>query len=392
MSIFKLPDLGEGLPDAEIRQWHVAVGDEVAADQLLVSMETAKAVVEVPSPQSGTIIKLYGTPGETIQTGAPLIEFLSSHLSKQDAPQEASTVAGKLEISHEIIDEPAMGIGSHRTLEKPKAASIKATPAVRQLAKQLGVDLAKITPKHPNGMITAVEVEHAAQPVAPSSTPALHAPLPDATQAPIPLKGATRAMAIAMTQSHQTIVPATLFDDADIVCWPEGTDITVRLITAMISACSAQPRLNGWYQTEPMAFIPAGSVHLGLAVNTEEGLFVPVIHQIETISSTALRDQINTLKAQIKNRTLPAEQLKGHSIMLSNIGTVAGRYATPIIVPPAVAILAVGKIYTQVVLDPKTHRMENHRFLPLSLTFDHRCVTGAQAATFLGAFIKSLEE
>lgn len=389
MTIFKLPDLGEGLPDAEVREWHVKVGDEVEIDQPLVSMETAKAVVEVPSPHRGKIVKLFGNPGDVIDTGAALIEFLLVNNSAENthntqntqanqhkpATDNSSTVAGKIEAGNEVIDEAS--VLSSPNNKTGLSNNIKVTPAVRALASKLSVDLACVKPTGPNSVITANDVQNASL---------TQAQIGDAE----PLKGVRRAMAATMTQSHNEVAPATLFDEADIHTW-DNQDTTVRLITALVTACKAEPSLNAWYDSKNNTRRVSKSINLGLAVDTEEGLFVPVIKNIDTADMSTLRDHIETIKSQVKARTIPQDQLHGNTITLSNIGTVAGKFACPVVVPPTVAILAIGRIFNTVKLTADNN-LENHKIIPVSLTFDHRCVTGGEAARFLKAFIASLEK
>lgn len=387
MSIFKLPDLGEGLPDAEIREWHVKVGDEVKVDDPLVSMETAKAVVEVPSPQSGKIVKLFGEAGDTIDTGGSLVEFSSDTQTKATTQEsktkedKSSTVAGKIEEGDEVVDEISSVslIASKNPASKKTSSNIKVTPAVRALAKKMGVDLSCVKPTGSNGVITADDVKAASQ---------TQAEIGDAE----PLKGVRKAMAATMTQSHSEVAPATLFDEADVFNWGKDNDITVRLIRALVTACKAEPSLNAWYDSNNNTRRVSKNIHLGLAVDTEEGLFVPVLNSIEKTAPNSLRDLIETIKSQIKDRTIPAEQLRGNTITLSNIGTVSGKFACPVVVPPTVAIIAIGKIYNTVKLNKEDNStLENHRTVPISLTFDHRVVTGGEAARFLKSFIADLE-
>jgi 2-oxoisovalerate dehydrogenase E2 component (dihydrolipoyl transacylase) len=368
MTIFKLPDLGEGLPDAEIHEWFVKVGDVVKADDPLVSMETAKAVVDVPSPQAGKIAILHGKPGDVIKTGDPLVSFES------DAPRaDQGTVVGNLEESTDV-SEDIFTIGSGQS----KTNAIKATPHVRHLAKKLGVNLATLQGSGEHGVITQKDVEQAAQP---------QTRMPEGFE---PLHGVRRAMQQSMLKSHQEVVPVSIFDKVDIQHWPQDADITVRLIRALIAGIQAEPALNAWFDTQHCARKCFSSLHLGLAMDTDEGLFVPVIHDAEKLNAQQLREQINIFKQSINNRSIPKEQLQGHTLTLSNFGKFSGKFATPIIVPPTVAILAVGRLYENVV--SQKGQFEAHRFLPLSLSFDHRAVTGGEATRFLGAVMQALQE
>lgn len=368
MNIFNLPDLGEGLPDAEIHEWFVKEGDTVAADQPLVSMETAKAVVDVPCPQSGTISKLFGKPGDVIKTGDPLVAFVSEKAA------DKGTVVGNLEESNEV-SEDNFTIG----VQHAGRSRVKATPAVKMLARKLGVDLNTLRGSGEFGMITREDVQVQAD---------------KNTQIPVgyePLRGVRRAMLNSMVQSHAEVVPVSIFDEADIHCWKPGTDITVRLIRAIIDAAEKEPALNAWFETKHGARQCFKEVHLGLAMDNDEGLFVPVIHDAAKRSDVELRQMINDFKTSVGNREITADKLKGATITLSNFGKFAGRFASPIIVPPMVAILAVGRLYQGVVA---THdgAVEAHSLLPLSLSFDHRAVTGGEATRFLGAIIKSLQK
>lgn len=379
MSIFKLPDLGEGLPDAEINEWHIKEGDVVKTDQPLVSMETAKAVVDVPSPQDGKIIKLYGQAGDIIITGAPLIEFESATKTETIA-EDSGTVVGNIESTGQTVKEDFI-IGKQQ--KKAATGRVKATPAVRALAKKLGVDLADVTPSGANGIVTKQDIEQAGQQTGGSAA---------ATNAAggEPLRGVRRHMATAMAQSHAEVVPVTLFDDADIHAWAKGSDITARLIQAVIAACLAEPALNALYDGKAMTRYPQADVNLGLAMDTPDGLFVPVIKAAQKKDAAGLRESINTYKQTVRSREVPQDDLKGASITLSNFGNFAGRYASPIVVPPTVAIIGVGKLREDVVAD--NGKPAVHRIVPLSLTFDHRAVTGGEATRFLGTMIEHLQQ
>ena len=366
MNIFNLPDLGEGLPDAEIHEWFVKEGDTVSLDEPLVSMETAKAVVDVPCPQSGVIAKLFGKPGDVIKTGEPLVEFAADETLRVDK----GTVVGNLEESTDISDDHFI-IGSGRS-----SARAKATPAVRLLAKKLNIDLNALTGSGIHGLITREDVQHAAD---------QQAKPPEGFE---PLRGVRRAMLNSMVLSHRDVVPVSIFDEADIHAWKPQTDITVRLIRAIQQACSIEPALNAWFDTPHSARQCMTPLHLGLAMDNEEGLFVPVIHDVAQHTDGGLRKTIDDYKQAVRERTVPAEQLKGATFILSNFGKFAGRFASPIIVPPMVGILAVGRLYEGVVSEKGNIVM--HRLLPLSLSFDHRAVTGGEATRFLGAVMESL--
>ncbi len=373
MKTFKLPDLGEGLPDAIIREWYVKVGDSVEVDQLLVSMETAKALVDVPSPEAGKIEKLFGEPDDTIETGQPLIGFEGEEEAEEEV-KDTGTVVGAIEESNAVLEESAVGVTAARTA----ATRVKATPAIRALAKKLDVNLADITPK--GSRITAEDVEAAAKGGVDK------ADLEDMeTLSPV-----RRAMVLSMTQSHQQVVPVTLSDDADIHAWPKGENVTMRLIRAVSHACQAVPILNATFDGKNSAYRLNDAVNLGIAIDTEHGLYVPVLKDIANQSDKQLREKLELLKTQAQEKSIHQEDLHGATIVLSNFGTFAGRYASPIIVPPTVAIIGVGRIRDAVVAAEGKPAV--HRIMPLSVTVDHRIVTGGESARFLKVLIDALSQ
>lgn len=395
MKTFYLPDLGEGLPDAEIVEWLVKEGDELTLDQPMVSMETAKAVVEVPSPYTGKLVKCYGQACDVIQTGAPLADFavagdsdeLTSSADKeapaQTTRQDSGTVVGNVEAGNEVLQE-AVSVGDY-----------KMTPAVRALAKKLKVDPAWCTPSGKGGVITAKDVKKAAESGQVRSAAAPKpAPTAKASAAAVPsgqwepIKGTRRTMARAMAESHQQVVPTTLMDDADIQAWASNEDITARLIRALWVGAQTEPGLNAWFDGQQGQRLVHRSMHVGVAVDTPDGLMVAALKDVDKKDRQALRQDINRLRDNAINRTIPADELKDFTIVLSNFGKFAGRYATPVISPPCVAIVAAGKLRHEVV--PVLGGMEVHRMMPISLTFDHRACTGGEAARFLQAMLADL--
>ncbi|MGH8581459.1 MAG: dihydrolipoamide acetyltransferase family protein [Gammaproteobacteria bacterium] len=368
MRLFKLPDLGEGLVEAEIVQWHIAEGEEVKRDQPLVAVETAKAIVDIPSPETGRIVRLYGQTGDILHIGDPLVEFDTGEPTSKAA--DAGTVVGRVETGRTVMIEPPATVGR-------AATGAKTTPAVRALAHRLNVDLSIVTPTGPDDTITAADVQRVAKILAEVG------PLE-------PLRGARRSMARAMAQAHAEVVPVTVCEDADIHAWKADEDVSLRLIRALVAGCKAEPALNTWYDGQNLGRRVLNKIDLGIAVDTPEGLFVPVLREVGTRDRADLRSGLNAIKQAVKERTIPPEELRGYTIILSNFGTFAGRYADPVVMPPTVAILGAGKIRPAVV--PADGQPQVHRILPLSLTFDHRAVTGGEATRFLAAVIMDLEK
>ncbi|MCC8362770.1 2-oxo acid dehydrogenase subunit E2 [Lysobacter sp. A6] len=450
---FLLPDLGEGLPDATIVEWYVKVGDTIKLDDNLVSMETAKAVVDVPSPVSGKVLKLAGGPGDIVITGAVLAEFeidpsmpqraegqdtghhhgppkgAGAHVSEDkvvasdeggvitetDAPapkaerEDSGTVVGAMQSSDAVRAEAASSVGG-----------VKAVPAVRALARKMGVDIARVRATGPDGVVTMQDVKNAAADgsaragaaapapraaAAPAAAPAQAAaqrttvsqagkpmrtqpPGVQATGQPEQLKGVRRNMARVMADAHAKVVPTTLSDDADIHAWAPGNDITGRLVRSIVAAAKAVPALNAWFDGDNLTRTLHPHVDIGIAVDTDDGLFVPALRNADVLDARGVREAVNRLRTQVEDRSIPMSELTGYTISLSNFGMFAGRYATPVIVPPCVAIIAAGKGRHQ--MTPVMGGFESHKVIPLSVTFDHRACTGGEAARFLKAMLDDL--
>jgi 2-oxoisovalerate dehydrogenase E2 component (dihydrolipoyl transacylase) len=364
MRAFVLPDLGEGLEEAEIVSWHVTEGDHVVADQPLVSVETDKAVVEVPSPWSGRIARLFGAKGEIVKVGAPLVEFA------EGVEEDTGTVVGELEREAASPARP----GGQAEPARPQAVQV--LPAVRALARKLEVDLSLVQPTGPGGVITRADVERAAKSLA-EAGPAE------------PLRGMRRAMAQRMAAAHASVVPAGVTDEADIHDWPKGEDVTIRLIRAIAAACKAEPSLNAWYDAEGGQLRTLERIDVGIAVDTEGGLIVPVMRNVAAREPRDLRAGLDRLRADAAARAIPPEELRGATITLSNFGMIGGRFAQLVVVPPQVAIVGAGRAEERAAVHQG--RVEVRRILPLSLTFDHRVVTGGEAARFLKALKADLE-
>mgnify|MGYP001556977147 FL=1 len=207
---------------------------------------------------------------------------------------------------------------------------------------------------------------------------------------PEPLRGPRRAMAQSMSASRDSVCACTIFDDADIHGWLPGQDITARLLRAMAAGCGVEPALNGFYDGDALSRQLEARVDVAIAVDTPEGLIVPVIRGVEQKDEAALRDDLNRLKTATRERTVKPEDMRDFTITLSNFGMLAGRSATPVVVPPTIAILGSGGIQHDVV--PVLGGIEVHRRIPLSLTFDHRCVTGGEACRFLAAVKEDLQK
>jgi pyruvate dehydrogenase E2 component (dihydrolipoamide acetyltransferase) len=247
---------------------------------------------------------------------------------------------------------------------------VKAAPAVRKLADGLGVDLTTLTPSGKGGVVTAADVHAAASEKNMSANDDEH------------LRGPRRAMAKAMAQAGRHVVRATVTAEADVSNWQPGEDIMVRLVRAITAACARSPMLNAWFDGEALSLKQQEDVDLGIAMDTPDGLFVPVLRNANHLEQNEIRAALDDLKRQVSARSITPTGMEGASITLSNFGSLGGIFAELVVMPPQVAILGAGRIQ---------RRSGNKARMPLSLSFDHRAITGGEAMQFLNAVIGSLE-
>ena len=381
MKTFCLPDLGEGLQEAEIVAWHVGEGSRVVLDQPLLSVETAKAIVDVPAPFAGLVMRCHAGVGDIVPLGAPLVD-----IDEDAACSDSGTVVGHVEPVRPAAGAAAPGVVFERKTA-PDGGVVRAMPAARLLAARLGVELSAVTGSGPDGVIVLADVEAQAgrQAPAPVAAPSVAEP-PEHYER---IRGPRRAMAQSMGRAHAEVAAVTLVEDADIDAWPADSDTTLRLIRAIVAACRAVPVLNGWFDAASLSFRRRDTIDLGVALDMDDALFVPVLRDVGARSEADLRAGIEAMKRDVKNRSLAPEELRGHSITLSNFGMVAGRYASPVIVPPTVCIVGAGRIRPQPVAVGESVGV--HRVLPVSLTFDHRAATGMEAARFLRVLVADLQ-
>ena len=466
MKIFNLPDLGEGLAEAEIVRWHVNTGDHVKADDPMLAVETAKAIVEVPSPFTGVIKATHGKPGDTVATGALLVEFEAdappantpgprattspaaalgttmlgaaalAHGTSAATPAaraiDSGTVVGSMPTSDEDFieaDSSNTGADARANGHATAPGHVRAVPAARALAQRLSIDITQIRGTGRGELITVDDVlrmttvanaarhtpgerwTNATTPHGRSATDTVgsqrnmasgtasqHSPQEPGTAHSLPpppegerLRGPRRAMAQSMALARDTVAGCTLFDDADLHDWHAEQDITSRILRAIAAGCAAEPGLNAWFDGEALIRRLLSQIDVAIAVDTPDGLIVPVVRNIGGRPVAQLRADVDRLKRSTHERTVRPEDLRDFTFMLSNFGMIAGRYATPVVVPPSVAILGCGRLSHDVIAT-RSGNIEAHLRMPLSLTFDHRCVTGGEAARFLAAVIQDLQK
>jgi pyruvate dehydrogenase E2 component (dihydrolipoamide acetyltransferase) len=378
---FKLPDLGEGITEAELRKWLVREGDQVAEHQGVAEVETDKAVVEVPSPRRGRVVRLNQAEGAIVKVGDILL-----------------TIAGEEESLHEERPRPAGIVG---TLPEPEAAAPRteplATPQVRALAREMGITLEGITGSGPRNSITREDLLAAAQPAQGGADD--FGPVER-----IPLRGLRRTIARNLIQSQRMTAFVTAMEEADITdLWElktreepglieKGTHLTILpfLIKAVQHAIVGHPLLNASVDEEGGELVLKRYCNIGIAVDTPEGLMVPVVRDVAKKSVLELAEELHKLGERARSRTLTLQELKGSTFTITNYGHFGGTYSTPIINYPDVAILGCGRIADRpwVVKD----EIKIRKTLHLSLTFDHRITDGADAARFMAKIVGYLED
>ncbi|HED53210.1 MAG TPA: 2-oxo acid dehydrogenase subunit E2 [Phycisphaerales bacterium] len=419
-NIFLLPDIGEGLQEAELVKWLVEVGQHVEDGQDIAEVETDKALAEIPSPRDGVIKELLGEPGQMIQVGDPMVVFEGGPDSapKNETPEPAALTDPGAQPEAEQDQGTVVGkVGDELVGVSAPAGKALATPAVRRFARDKGIDINTIKGTGLGGRITRKDVENAlaghrpmAKPAPSVSTP-MPAPAARRKVTPIPagqetitvpFHGIRRKIAERLRESVDRAVHFTVMDEADIT---ELTSLRKKLAAASGERVSPLPfiasaicnvlsrdefrSLNATVDDDKHEITQHRAVHLGIATDTDNGLMVPVIRDCDALGVLEVGREVTRVAASARDRSIPRNELMGSTFTLSNVGSHAGRFATPVINYPEVGILAAGRAREGVVVKNSTFRVG--LVLPLSLACDHRVVDGATAALALSEMIKLLE-
>jgi len=403
---FKFPDVGEGITEGEIVRWLVKEGDKVNENDNMVQIETDKAIVDIPSPKSGVILKIHFNEGETVKVGETLVtigEKGEKISTKKEQSKKSVSVVGELEeaTDKEVYEKKPEIVSQIRT-------DIKALPRVRRLAQKLGVDIMKIKGTGENGIILEDDVINASRKITEISKVEIKE-RPKVKKKydmwgyleRVQLKGIRKTIADNMMRSFHGVAPVTSMIDVDatelwklrekekVLAEKQNIKLTLfsYIIKAVIEGLKKHPYLNSELQDDEI--ILKKYYNIGVAVDTEYGLIVPVIKRAETKSLYEIAKEIVELAGKVRERKADLMDLKGGSFTITNYGSIGGNYGTPIINPPETAILGVGKVFDCAVLI--NNKFENRKILPLSLTFDHRILDGAEAARFLVTLQEYLE-
>jgi pyruvate dehydrogenase E2 component (dihydrolipoamide acetyltransferase) len=406
---FRFPDVGEGIHEGEIVRWLVHEGDQVRPDQPLVEVETDKAVVEIPAPSAGTILRLAVSAGEKIQVGEVLVVIGEAGERTSSVAPASVSVVGSLDMATTELPPSPEAAQASRTASAAQPQRVLAIPSVRKLARDLDVDLTQVTPTGPHGRIRREDVLHAAQrrsvPPAPPAAPVTPPGLERDQHGPVeyePLSALRRTIAQAMVTAATTAVAVTTTDDADVtelVALRERSNAAAAehnvrvtllpfIMKALVAALQQHPRFNASLDEAQSRLVLKRYYHLGIATDTTEGLLVPVVKDVDQKSMMTLATEVARLTDLARTRRIPLTDLRGGTFTISNYGAIGGIFATPMLHSPEVAILGVGKLLQK----PVVHGGEVviRTILPLSLTFDHRALDGAEAQRFLNELIAYL--
>ncbi len=345
-SSFKLPDLGEGLTEGEVARWLVAEGQEIAEDDPLVEIQTDKATVEIPSPYAGTVLRILVAEGEIAPVGTELVVI-------GEPGEEMPTLAVAAPASRPLSQAPVL-----------EAGRVQATPVVRRIAQELGVDLAGVAGSGPGGRITEDDVRGAASGATSEGRRE-------------PLRGVRRVIAEHMARAHREVPPVTWVEECDFEAVPPD-----RLLPTVVKACADSlvefPELNARFDGDAIVYLDRYDI--GVAVQTDDGLVVPVVRAANEKSVDELGTEIASLAEGARTGSLAADDLRGSTFTVTSAGKLAGLFQTPIVNHPEVAILSIGRVAPRAaVVDGE---IVVRRTGTVAITFDHRVVDGARAAAF----------
>ena len=363
---FKLPDLGEGLTEGEVARWLVSEGDEVAEDQPLVEIQTDKTTVEIPSPAAGKVAHILVEEGKVVPVGTVLVVIGEDGAKPSEQPH-----------AQELVAKPDTPRG--QTPGQVSRGRVRATPLVRRLAQELDVDLETLTGTGPQGRVTEADVRGAA-----GSERLTPGQVQEGRREP--LRGVRRLIAEHMTRAHREVPPVTWVEEADL----SGIDLKL-LVPTVLKACAEAleefPELNARLDGDGIVYLDRYDI--GVAVQTEDGLVVPVVRNCDSASIDDLAAEVARLAESARAGTLKPEELRGSTFTVTSAGKLAGLFQTPIVNHPEVAILSIGRVAERPVV--RDGELAVGRTGYVALTFDHRVVDGARAAEFGLAVISRLE-
>lgn len=419
--IFNFPDIGEGLEEGTILEWYVVKGQAIKAGEALVNMETDKIVTDIPSPKAGTIVEIYGSVGETIKVGSPLVEieidgvFGADAVAEAKEPvktepvEEAAGVVGTMELAGKNAFLAASDEGSSKPKNEDKPLSkVQSTPLARAMARELNVDINKIVGTGPSGRVTKEDIENykpakgTKEVVHRSEVITQTFSADEVTYES--LSQIRKTIAKNMLNSKQSTAHMTLFEEVEISelmsirekIKKQFAEKNIKLtylsfiVKATVLALKQHRQLNSQIDLENDRMIYKNRYNIAIAVDTPEGLVVPVIKNADQLSISQIAQRITEISEKARDRKLSLDDMKDGSFTLTNYGSIGGIYATPVINFPQAGILGIGRIVTKPVV--KGNEITVGNVLPLSLSVDHRIVDGGEASRFMNQIMKYLSD
>src|SRR5688572_28675811 len=378
--VFKLPDVGEGIAEAEISQWHVAVGDRIEEDQPLVDVTTDKAIVEIPAPASGTVVSIHGTPGEKVAVGTEIV-VIETAANEAPAPKAAAP-------------QPKI-----QSVQGSTAAQALASPAVRQRARQLGVELQLVQGSGPAGRVTHADLDGFM-----NRTPPKEAARQEKSVEEQRIVGIRRKIAERMQEAKRRIPHFSYIEEVDVTALEalrqelnaehagKRAHLTPLpfLMRALVRALPGHPEINARFDDEKGIIQRHAAVHIGIATQTPHGLMVPVVRHAEARDVWECAAEVQRLAAAARDGKATRDELSGSTITITSLGALGGLASTPVINYPEVAIVGVNRIMERPVV--RAGQVVVRRMMNLSSSFDHRVVDGWKAAEFIQALRGLLEQ
>ncbi|MCK5487178.1 MAG: 2-oxo acid dehydrogenase subunit E2 [Desulfobacterales bacterium] len=416
---FKLPDLGEGVHEGEVLAVHVSVGQEVKEGDIILEVETDKAAVEIPSPFTGTVSEVLVKPGDTVKVGDVMMTFSNGEEAEVVDVQKPEEMPAEAAETEKVVSLTEAG---------KRKGPVPASPATRRLARELGVDLHRVTPTGSGGLVSADDVRAfadtgkemveapAAAEVIPAEAPALTIPsptLPDFSKwgpvERVPFRSIRRATAKQMVIAWSQIPHVTSQDEVDITkletfrqkhkaeIEAEGGRLTMTVfaLKAVATALKTYPQFNATLDVEAGEIVIKNYYHIGVAVSTDNGLIVPVVRDVDRKSIKELAVEIQDIVQKTRSRKISRDDLQGGTFTITNAGAMGGGYFAPIINFPEVAILGMGQGRLQPAVVDKgdgEHEIAPRLIMPIVLCIDHRVLDGADAIKFLKMVIEALED
>ena len=418
--IFNFPDIGEGLEEGTILEWYVKAGQPIKAGQALVNMETDKVVTDIPSPKTGIITATFGQVGETIRVGSPLVEIeiegavdekttvAVTEAPKTEAIEEGAAVVGTMELAGNNAALPASDEGSAKSAsEDTFAPKALATPLARAMAREFKIDINKVTGTGPSGRVTKEDIQNSQSPgklVEKVETTEVNLQSSEDLTTYEPLTQIRKAIAKNMLNSKQNTAHMTLFEEVEISDLIEirqkfkqkFADKNIKLtylpfiVKATVSALKQYAQLNAQMDLENNRMVYKNRYNIAIAIDTSEGLVVPVIKDADKLSIMQIAQKIAQLSDKARDRKLSLDDLKDGTFTITNFGSIGGIFATPVINYPQAGILGIGRIVKKPIV--KGDQIQIGNVLPLSLSVDHRIVDGGDASRFINRIMDYLSD